>query len=227
MHVNTVPVYIYNVHTCKFFSFIIKVYFPNLDWVGGSWNKFGKIRWALKFLSTSQNGSPNLLAKFVIYLQPTLAVTLWPVPKTKRMDQNSRETKLTNGKSSRNYNENAYNQITKAVWNVKWWKWWKHIIAWLWARFNRAETSTARSITIGQRNDQSSKIKRRPKRISRRERRRFEMKRRRRKKLTKSWWPATQWSSTLIDRKLNGLQVGSQSSTLNTVVQEWNKSAAR
>ena len=26
-------VYIYNVHTCKFF-FIIKVYFPNLDWVG-------------------------------------------------------------------------------------------------------------------------------------------------------------------------------------------------
>ena len=33
MYVNTVPVYIYNVHTCKFF-FIIKVYFPNLDWVG-------------------------------------------------------------------------------------------------------------------------------------------------------------------------------------------------
>jgi hypothetical protein len=33
--------------------FIIKVYFPNLDWVRGSWNKFGKIRWALKFLSTS------------------------------------------------------------------------------------------------------------------------------------------------------------------------------
>jgi hypothetical protein len=26
-------VYIYNVYTCKFF-FIIKVYFPNLDWVG-------------------------------------------------------------------------------------------------------------------------------------------------------------------------------------------------
>ena len=26
-------VYIYNVHTCKFF-FIIRVYFPNLDWVG-------------------------------------------------------------------------------------------------------------------------------------------------------------------------------------------------
>jgi hypothetical protein len=26
-------VYIYNVHTCKFF-FIIKVYFPNLVWVG-------------------------------------------------------------------------------------------------------------------------------------------------------------------------------------------------
>ena len=26
-------VHIYNVHTCKFF-FIIKVYFPNLDWMG-------------------------------------------------------------------------------------------------------------------------------------------------------------------------------------------------
>jgi hypothetical protein len=52
IYVNTVPVYIYNVHTCKVF-FIIKVYFPNLDWVGGSWNKFGKIRWTLKFLSTS------------------------------------------------------------------------------------------------------------------------------------------------------------------------------
>jgi hypothetical protein len=35
------------------FFFIIKLYSPNLDWVGGSWNKFGKIRWALKFLSTS------------------------------------------------------------------------------------------------------------------------------------------------------------------------------
>jgi hypothetical protein len=35
-------------------SFFYKiVYFPNLDWVGGSQNKFGKIRWALKFLSTS------------------------------------------------------------------------------------------------------------------------------------------------------------------------------
>jgi hypothetical protein len=32
MYVNAVPVYIYNVHICKFF--IIKVYFPNLDWVG-------------------------------------------------------------------------------------------------------------------------------------------------------------------------------------------------
>jgi hypothetical protein len=56
--------------------FIIKLYSSNLDWVGGSCNKFGKIRWALKFLSTSLDGSPNLLAKFVIYLQPTLAVTL-------------------------------------------------------------------------------------------------------------------------------------------------------
>jgi hypothetical protein len=27
----------------------------------------------------------NLLAKFVIYLQPTLAVTFWPVPKAKFM----------------------------------------------------------------------------------------------------------------------------------------------
>jgi hypothetical protein len=35
VYVNTVPVYIYKVHTGKFF-FIIKVYFPNLDWVGGS-----------------------------------------------------------------------------------------------------------------------------------------------------------------------------------------------
>ena len=38
------------VHTCKIF-FIIKVYFPNLDCVGHE-NFFGKIRWALKFLST-------------------------------------------------------------------------------------------------------------------------------------------------------------------------------
>jgi hypothetical protein len=35
MYVNTVPVYVYNVHTCKLFS-IIKVCFPNLDWVDGS-----------------------------------------------------------------------------------------------------------------------------------------------------------------------------------------------
>jgi hypothetical protein len=48
--------------------------------LGGSWNFFCKIRWALKFLSTSYDGSPNLLPEFVIYLQPTLAVTLWPVP---------------------------------------------------------------------------------------------------------------------------------------------------
>ena len=34
MYVNTVPcIFTINVHTCKFF-FIIKVYFPNLDWVG-------------------------------------------------------------------------------------------------------------------------------------------------------------------------------------------------
>jgi hypothetical protein len=33
MYVNTVPCIFYNVHTCKFFI-IIKVYFPNLDWVG-------------------------------------------------------------------------------------------------------------------------------------------------------------------------------------------------
>jgi hypothetical protein len=30
MYVNTVPVYIYNVHTCKFF-YSIKMYFRNLD----------------------------------------------------------------------------------------------------------------------------------------------------------------------------------------------------
>jgi hypothetical protein len=35
-----------------YFIFIIKVYFPNLDWVGNE-NFFCKIRWALKFLSTS------------------------------------------------------------------------------------------------------------------------------------------------------------------------------
>jgi hypothetical protein len=47
-------VYIYNVHSCNVHSciFIIKVYFPNLDWVGHE-NFFCKIRWTLKFLSTS------------------------------------------------------------------------------------------------------------------------------------------------------------------------------
>jgi hypothetical protein len=42
-------VYIYNVHTLQVFL-IIKVYFPNLDWVG---HEKSFVRWALKFLSTS------------------------------------------------------------------------------------------------------------------------------------------------------------------------------
>jgi hypothetical protein len=60
--------------------------------LGRSWKFFCKIRWALKCLSASWDGSPNLLEKFVIYLQPTLAVTLWPVPYMKRvMSQRSAE----------------------------------------------------------------------------------------------------------------------------------------
>jgi hypothetical protein len=43
MYVNTVPVYIYNVHTCK--SFYYKSVFSQF--------RLGKIRWTLKFLSTS------------------------------------------------------------------------------------------------------------------------------------------------------------------------------
>jgi hypothetical protein len=49
MYVNTVPVYIYNVHTCKFF-YSIKMYFRNLDWVGHE-NFFVR---AMKFLSPSR-----------------------------------------------------------------------------------------------------------------------------------------------------------------------------
>jgi uncharacterized membrane protein len=48
--------------------------------LGGSWKFFCKIRWVTELIGPSKDGSPNLLAKFVIYLQPTLAVTLWPVP---------------------------------------------------------------------------------------------------------------------------------------------------
>jgi hypothetical protein len=42
-------VYIYNVHTFKFFYY--KSVFSQFR-LGGSWKIFGKIRWALKFLST-------------------------------------------------------------------------------------------------------------------------------------------------------------------------------
>jgi hypothetical protein len=70
--------YIYNVHACKFF--IIKVYFPNLDWMGHE-NFFLRLDGLWNFYLHHKMGPPNLLAKFVIYLQPTLAVTLWPVPK--------------------------------------------------------------------------------------------------------------------------------------------------
>jgi hypothetical protein len=50
--------------------FIIKVYFPNLDWVGGSWNKFGKIRWALKWVTKLVDKICDL---------PPAHPTRWPV----------------------------------------------------------------------------------------------------------------------------------------------------
>jgi hypothetical protein len=50
MYVNIVPCIFYNVHTCKFFYY--KSVFSQFR-MGGSWKFFCKIRWALKFLSTS------------------------------------------------------------------------------------------------------------------------------------------------------------------------------
>jgi hypothetical protein len=61
----------------------LQVYFPNLDWVGHE-KFFVRLDGLWNIYLHPKMGHRTLLAKFVIYLQPTLAVTLWPVPNPNR-----------------------------------------------------------------------------------------------------------------------------------------------